>query len=65
MKRLVLLAILGVSCTSFVADSARAAGSSSRGATTMQQANKGGIFARLMELERRKNAALRQMFSGR
>jgi hypothetical protein len=64
MKRLVVFAVLGVSCLSFLADSARAAGSTSRGITTRQQGN-GGILAKLIELERRKNAALRQMFSGR
>ena len=64
MKRIVFLAVLAASSISIIADSARAAGSNNSGPVMAQQAN-GGIFSRLMELERRKNAALRRIFLGK
>jgi hypothetical protein len=59
MKRAVMIA-LAVASLVVVTSPIQAAGRTSRQQTVRSN---NGFFARLMELERRKNAALRQMFS--
>jgi hypothetical protein len=65
MKKFVLTLLLATALVSLAGPSARAAVVSTGGASMSQDVGNGGILARLIELERRKNAALRRIFLGR
>ncbi len=62
MKKFILLAVLAAS---IMTTGGTAEAGSSRSGTYVSQRSNDNIFSRLMELERRKNAALRRMFFGR
>jgi hypothetical protein len=59
MKRLVMIA-MAVSSLLVLTSAAKADGAQ---ASLVRQTNRTGPFAKLMELERRKNAAIRRMLS--
>ncbi len=60
MKRLILLAVAALMLSTGSTEAARNRYSSYR-----SNNGNGGVFSRMMELERRKNARLRQIFLGR
>ena len=59
------ICVLAVTCADSEASSRRTTGSAATGAQVRRAGPSNGPLANLMELERRKNAALRQMFFGR
>lgn len=68
MRKLIMLAALAVVtlvCSDSEASNRRIRMNTVGSGQTVQNAPSDGPFARLMEMERRKNAALRQMFFGR
>lgn len=68
MRKLIMLAALAVVtlvCSDSEASNRRIRMNTVGSGQTVQNASSDGPFARLMEMERRKNAALRQMFFGR
>ena len=62
MKRVIVVAVLAISFVGVGCNTASAAGRSGR--APMGARMSGGPIAKLIELERRKNAALRRMFFG-
>jgi hypothetical protein len=68
MQKLIALAALAVMtlvCSNSEASNRRIRTTQAGSGYAVQNVQSDGAFARLMDLERRKNAALRQMFFGR